>query len=257
MGGLTEDSPARPAPGRVGVFDVVRGAAVVSMVLFHLCYDLVYITGVDLPWFAPPLADVWRSSISWTFLFVAGCMCALSRSNLRRALCYGGVALAICVVTSVAAVDTPISFGIIYCMAACTLVAWALGRVGASPSGPLAAAVLFVSFLALLDLRGGTVGIGPLSLELPAGLYETPGLAWLGIPGPGFASGDYYPLLPYLFVYLAGTAMGSWWARRGYPLWAREVRVEPLTWIGRHALAVYVAHQPVLLVIATLVSAAP
>ena len=91
-----ERDHAGERPGRIGVFDVARGAAVISMVLFHLCYDLAFIGNVELPWFSSPLLDVWRASISWTFLFVAGCMCPLSRSNLRRALQYGAVALLIC-----------------------------------------------------------------------------------------------------------------------------------------------------------------
>lgn len=240
--------------GRIGAFDIARGASVVSMVLFHLCYDLRFISGVDLPWFEPPLQDVWRCSISWTFLFVAGCMCPLSRSNLRRAAQYGAVALAIWVVTTVVAVDVPISFGIIYCMAACTLVAWALSGVGLLSRGAAAAAALFAAFVLMLNLRDGYVGVAGLRLELPRGLYESGLLSWLGMPGDGFASGDYYPLLPYLLLYLSGAAMGTAWARRGYPAWAREARLEPLGMIGRHALAVYVAHQPVLLGVSWLVS---
>lgn len=250
-----EPATTRPS-GRVGIFDVVRGLSVVSMVLFHLCYDLRFIAGVPLPWFAPPLQDVWRASISWTFLFIAGCMCPLSRSNLRRGLVYSGVALGIWAVTSLAKVDTPISFGIIYCMAACTLVAWALARLGALPRGRIAAAALFVAFLALQGLPHGMIGLGPFTLELPGALYQTSWLAWLGLPGPGFASGDYYPLLPYLFMYLAGAALGWGWARRGYPAWARRVRVRPLSFAGRQALLVYVLHQPVLLAISLLAAKA-
>lgn len=248
---------ALPADGRrtgerIGAFDALRGLSVVSMVLFHLCYDYRFIAGGSLPWFAPPLQDVWRASISWTFLFVAGCMCALSRSNLRRALQYGLVAVAIYLVTSLCAVDTPISFGIIYCMSACTLVAWALDRAHALPRGPVAACVLFLAFLVLLPLKDGLVGVGPVSFRLPAWLYSTEWLSWLGLPGPAFTSGDYYPLLPYLMLYLAGAAMGRHWARRGWPSWAVRLQVRPLNFVGRHALAVYVLHQPLLLVLCTL-----
>ena len=233
--------------GRVGIFDVVRGFSVISMVLFHLCYDLKFITGVDLPWFEPPLQDVWRASISWTFLFVAGCMCPLSRSNARRALQYGLVALAIWVVTTIVAVDTPISFGIIYCMAACTLVAYALQRLRALPCGYLAAAVLLVAFLALQGLSQGTVLFG--LVDVPSALYGSEWLSWLGLPGPSFASGDYYPLLPYLLIYLVGAALGTRWAESGYPEWAKRANVAPLSFVGRHALLVYVVHQPVLLLV--------
>ncbi len=219
------------------------------MVLFHLCYDLRFIYGLGLGWFAPPLQDVWRASISWTFVFIAGCMFPLSRSNLRRGAQYAGVALAIFVVTSVASVDTPISFGIIYCMAACTLVTWALAAGGLVPRGPVAAAALLVAFVVLLGLPRGFVGIGPVSVALPEWAYGSEWVSWLGLPGPAFSSGDYYPLLPYLMLYLAGAAMGSSWAERGYPGWARRLRVAPLNFVGRHALAVYVVHQPVLLVL--------
>lgn len=249
-----ETDGARAVTRRIGAFDALRGFSVVSMVLFHLCYDLVVLASVEISWFAPPLMDVWRASISWTFLFVAGCMCALSRDNLRRGLEYACVALGIYVVTSVAAVDTPISFGIIYCMSACTLVAWLLSRVGALPRGHVAACLLFLCFLALLPLHEGHVGLGGASVALPDCLSSATGFAWLGLPDPGFASGDYYPLLPYLMLYLAGVAMGRAWSDAGWPRWAVELDVTPLNLVGRHALLVYVAHQPVLLLVCSLVA---
>ena len=224
------------------------------MVLFHFCYDLKFIAGVGLDWFEPPLQDVWRCSISWTFLFVAGCMCAHSRSNLRRAGEYGAVAVAIWLATTIAAVDIPISFGIIYCMAACTFVAWILQRAGALPAGPVAAVVLLVVFLALQGLDSGRVGLGPLVIDVPRELYESAWLAWLGLPDASFSSGDYYPLLPYLALFLAGAAMGSYWKKRGYPRWATNARVAPLNFVGRHALVVYIAHQPILLALSSLVA---
>lgn len=245
------DDGTRPHGGRVGVFDVVRGFSVVSMVAFHFCYDLKFITGVDLAWFAPPLQDVWRASISWTFLFVAGCMCALSRNNAKRGLVYMAFALAVFVVTSVAGVDTPISFGIIFCMAASTLVEWALERVGLEPRGYVAGAVLFAAFVLSLRVPQGHVGLGALGIALPQGLYATEWLSWLGFPGPHFASGDYYPLIPYALMYLAGAAVGRTWQKAGYPGWAYSFDFAPLSLVGRHALLVYALHQPILLAIAS------
>ena len=220
-----------------------------SMVLFHLCYDLRFLAGANLDWFAPPLQDIWRASISWTFLFIAGCMCTLSRNNLKRGLSYGGVAFAIYAVTLLARVDVPISFGIIYCMSACTLVAYLLERLGCLPAGPLAACILFLCFIFFLGLSSGSVGIGDFSLRLPHSIYQVHGFAWLGIPGPGFSSGDYYPLVPFVFMYLVGASMGGWFKRRGYPMWARQASVPLLNFVGRHALLVYAIHQPVLLLL--------
>lgn len=222
------------------------------MVAFHFCYDLKFISGVRLDWFAPPFQDIWRASISWTFLFVAGCMCSLSRDNLKRGLVYSAFAAAVFAVTTLAGVDTPISFGIIFCMAASTLVEWLLERLDIEPRGYLTAIVLFACFVLLLHVSSGTVGIGAARIKVPSGFYSTEWLSWLGFPGPNFASGDYYPVLPYSFMYLTGAAIGRVWKDRGYPKWAYEAKCAPLSFVGKHALLVYAAHQPLLLALASL-----
>ena len=239
--------PIDPPKTRLRLFDSLRGFSVLSMVAFHLCYDLKYIAGYSLTWFEPPLQDVWRASISWTFLFVAGVMCSQSKNNLRRAVEYGLVALAILIVTSIAAVDTPISFGIMYCIFACTLVAWMLQRLGCLPASPVSCAVFLMLFLFCTPLSSGYVGLGVLRIQLPNALFQTPWLPWLGFPGPGFYSGDYYPLLPYLFMYLCGASFGMWRKTVGFPKACYELGYMPLEFVGRHALPIYVAHQPVIL----------
>ncbi|MDO4848192.1 MAG: heparan-alpha-glucosaminide N-acetyltransferase [Coriobacteriia bacterium] len=236
------------------IFDVLRGLSVVSMVLFHFCYDLTAIQGTELPWFKPPLEDLWRASISWVFLILAGIMCAYSRSNFRRSLVYGVFALLIWVVTTLAKVDVPISFGIIYCMFASTLAYAALERLGVAPRGIAAAGVLFVCFVLCLGISSGSIGLADARLRLPRCLYETKWLSWLGFPGPGFSSGDYYPPLPYSLIFLAGAAIGPGLKERllGTPL--ARVSCPALEIIGRNALAVYVVHQPVLLLLSGFVS---
>ncbi len=235
--------------GRMAIFDVVRGFSVISMVAFHLCYDLRFIYGFDLDFFRPPLQDVWRASISWTFLFVAGCMCSFSRSGWKRAARYLVAAAAVWVVTTVVSVDTPISFGIIFCMGASTLLQELLYRMGFKPEGWMPALLLLVAFLLLRGVPHGTVGIGSLSVRLPRWLYATPWLSWLGFPGPGFASGDYYPVLPFFLMYLVGACMGRHWKSVGYPAWFHRVSCRPLQFAGRHALPVYLLHQPLIMLV--------
>lgn len=235
-------------------FDVARGFSVISMVLFHFCYDLRFIYDVPLDFFSPPLIDIWRASISWTFLFVAGCMCVFSRNNLRRALRYLLVASAVFVVTTVVAVDAPINFGIIFCMGGSTLVYHILDSLGVAPRGRVAAALLFAAFLLLLDLPAGRIGHGPLALTLPHQLYASDTLAFIGFHGPRFVSGDYYPLLPFTLMYLAGAAMGNAWKRDGFPAWMSSVHVPALEAVGRLALPIYVLHQPLIIALLQLSS---
>ncbi len=235
-------------------FDVIRGFSVVSMVLFHLCYDLRYIYGFNLPFFQPPLQDIWRASISWTFLLVAGNMCAFSRNGLMRALRYLAVALAVFVVTTVVSVDTPISFGIIFCMGASTLIDHCLCMLGIPPKGWALSAAFFVLFLLTLGVPQGYVGLGTLKMQLSPALYSTPYFSWLGLPGPTFVSGDYYPVIPFTLLYLSGAAMGRQFAATGYPRWFHTVSCKPLEVIGQHALPIYVLHQPIMVGILSLIT---
>ncbi|MGN0072046.1 MAG: heparan-alpha-glucosaminide N-acetyltransferase [Atopobiaceae bacterium] len=234
---------------RLRLFDIIRGFSVISMMGFHACYDLTAIFGVRLLWFAPPFEDIWRDSISWTFLFIAGVMCSFSRSNLKRSGRYLALALAIWLVTTVAAVDTAINFGIIFCMGACTLIYALLQKAGFVPDGWKAAIILLAAFFIFYGLPRGSLGFSPLSTPLPKALYQVHGLAWLGIPGPGFASGDYYPVLPYLFMYLSGASLGKLWKRLGYPGSVLRIGCPPLEFVGRHPLAFYVLHQPAIIFI--------
>lgn len=109
---------------RITIFDTVRGFTMISMAGFHACYDLAYLYGWDMPWFTQTVfQDIWRASISWVFLFIAGWMCTLSRNNAKRAAKYAAAALVVWIVTTLVSVDDSVNFGIIYCMAACTAVA--------------------------------------------------------------------------------------------------------------------------------------
>lgn len=238
-----------PEKTRLRLFDILRGLSVISMMGFHAVYDLTAIYGMKLSWFQTPFTDIWRASISWTFLFIAGVMCSFSRSNIRRSGRYLLVAALIWGATYAAAVDTPISFGIIFCMGACTLIYALLQKVHALPCGWGWAAVFLACFLVLFGLPHGYLGIGPFAILLPKALYQISGLSWLGIPGPHFASGDYYPVVPFIFMYLVGASMGALWKKSGYPESVRRLACPPLEFVGRHALAFYILHQPIILAV--------
>lgn len=244
---------------RVHGYDVIRGFSVLSMVAFHACYDIVHIYGKDLGWFRPPFQDVWRASISWVFLLVAGIMCSYSRDNLKRACKYLLVAALIWIATTLAAVDTPISFGIIYCMGASTLIVWALERANAFPRRPRALAVFaviaFIVFVLCLQVPSGKFGLGAFggpSISVPSAPYDSGLFSWLGFPGPSFESGDYYTPLPFSLVFVVGACLGRFCKSCGAPKWLQELKAAPLEWVGRHALEIYVIHQPVVLLVCQL-----
>lgn len=176
---------------RITIFDTVRGFTMISMAGFHACYDLAYLYGWDLPWFTQTVfQDIWRASISWVFLFIAGWMCTLSRNNIKRAAKYALAALVVWLATTLVSVDDSVNFGIIYCMAACTGIVALTDPVLKKISARWGMSLCLVLFA--------------LTWSIPKTIYPVPYLAWLGFPNPGFVSGDYYPIIPFIFMYLAG-----------------------------------------------------
>jgi uncharacterized membrane protein len=69
----------------------------------------------------------------------------------------------------------------------------------------------------------------------------------LGIHTPFYASFDYFPLLPWLGIFLAGAALGksAYVAKRS--LIRRRLPVSFINFAGRHSLLIYILHQPVIL----------
>ena len=162
-------------------------------------------------------------------------MCTLSRNNIKRAVKYAAAALVVWVATTLVSVDDSVNFGIIFCMAACTaIVALARPVLDRVPTvwGITICLILFAC-----------------TWSIPKAVYPIPYLAWLGFPGPDFVSGYYYPLIPFIFMYLAGffAARTAQKANRKAPAWTYENPIPALASLGRHALPFYLLHQPIIL----------
>lgn len=76
---------------------------------------------------------------------------------------------------------------------------------------------------------------------------ESEWLFWLGLKSWNFSSLDYFPIFPWIAVVLVGLVVGETVYGAGRPtVLAPLGRAKPLTAMGRHSLAIYLLHQPVL-----------
>ena len=108
--------------------------------------------------------------------------------------------------------------------------------------------ISFLLFILLRNCASGSLGFESFVIcRLPAELYRNYLTAYLGFPQPGFFSTDYFPLIPWFFLFVAGYFLHRVLARRNLneKLFAKG-QVPVLNWIGRHSLIVYLLHQPIL-----------
>lgn len=233
-----------PVRQRVVLYDELRGLMILSMLIYHLCYDLAELVRLPgMEWFDSDAAGVWQLSICGTFLLISGACCTFSRSNLRRGLRLLGLGMLLTIVTALFVPDQLIVFGLLHFLGVAvlltTLLAPLLRRIP-TLSGIVGMLALFL----LTDhLYAGWIGLSPqLSIALPDFLYQTDWLCFLGFYSPTFFSSDYFPLLPYLFLFWAGVLF----SRVQLPAWCFCSHCPPLAFLGRNTLWIYLLHQPVL-----------
>lgn len=247
---------------RIHLMDELRGFAVFCMVFYHGFYTLAFLMGRSwgewlYRFFMP--AEPWFAGL---FIFIAGISSNLTHSNLVRGVKLLGAALLVTLATAIAVPDELIVFGILHFLSVCMiafgllqLLRRRLGRTEEPPFRLWPVVVCAVLFIVTRYLASGYLQIPfVLRVFLPSGWYQA-WLAPLGLPGPGFSSADYFPLLPWCFVFAAGTVVGRLAKAGKFPAWTYPSRVPFFSFLGRHALLIYVLHQPVIYGAALLVQA--
>lgn len=216
---------------RFDILDAWRSLAIVLMLLYHFLYDLA-LFGV-ITWeqmFCTPL-NILQKLICTSFIFLAGTSARFSRSTLRHGLIV--IAAGVIVAIGGAVGGQTIRFGVLQLLGWSMVLYHFLGRfLQTCPAGPLvlSSAVLY----ALTDWWTHAVSV------------ESDWLYPLGFQSPRFFSADYFPLLPWFFLFVIGTVFGGWClAHREHRLLTAPFPA-PLTFLGRHSLLIYLIHQPVL-----------
>lgn len=230
--------------GRLHWMDALRGLALITMATYHLTWDLEY-----FHYLAPGTASslplkIYARSIASSFLFLAGFSLYLAHgSGIRwrpfwvRFAKIVAAAMLVTIATFFAMRDEFIYFGILHNIAAASLVG-----------------LLFLRAPPLVNIVVAAAAIAaPIWLRDP--FFNTPALYWVGLSESVRRSNDYVPLLPWLAPFLIGIAASQ--LLRKFRLVkilsgdkAQNIHVfSGLSTVGRHSLAFYLLHQPILIAI--------
>lgn len=228
---------AVPAPGqRLAWIDLARTLALVCMAVFHFTLDLEMFGYVARGTTTSGGWSVFAKGIAGTFIALAGYSLVLAQgrklrwgSFLRRLGMIVAAAAAVSLATYVVFPASYIYFGILHSIAACSLLGliflrahWAVPAVGA------------IAVLLMAELYGRAF-LGP------------PWMAFTGLTANIPPTMDYEPLIPWLAPFLAGMALAKAIPPATFePAWGGSRLAQRLGWPGRHSLAVYLVHQPVL-----------
>lgn len=186
------------------------------------------------------------------FIFISGISCRLSRNNFKRGAKLLAIAAAITAVTvficpRIGIDNAQIYFGILHFLAVAMLIFALAGRLSDRLSPQAGIFICTILYIFTSDIGNGVLRFGGLfSLDLPSVLYEYNFLFPLGIYSESFFSADYFAIFPNIFIFFAGAYLGVYAKRGLFPQWTYQSRCRFCSWLGRHALIVYVAHRPVI-----------
>lgn len=227
---------------RYQTLDTVRGCALVSMILYHASWDLVYMFGVNWPWYHGFAAHVWQQSICWTFILLSGYCWPLGRHQFRRGLTVFLCGAAITAVTWIFMPENLVLFGVLTLLGSSSILLCEFEPLLRRLSARTGLAGSFLLFLVFRDVNAGYLGFeGTRIFRFWDGARNL-STAFAGFPPADFFSTDYFSFLPWFFLFLTG-----YFLFRLRPQEEREDRAVPiLTVMGRHSLLIYMLHQPVI-----------
>jgi uncharacterized membrane protein len=229
---------ARPqgAATRIPAIDALRGLAIVAMIAYHFAFDMRYFHVIQADFESDPFWLGARAAIVTSFLLLVGVSLVLSEKAgasraafWRRVGVIASCALAASIGSAILYPQTFIYFGILHCIAVSTVLAQPfLRRAG-------------------IALACGVAVIAA-GLVLGHPVFDTRALSWIGFTTVKPPTQDFVPLFPWFGVVLVGIALGAAFAARRFaPIAVLNAAPRALRWLGRHSLAIYMVHQPLMI----------
>jgi uncharacterized membrane protein len=239
---------------RLHLLDTIRGITVISMVFYHALWNLVYMHGVKISWFLGDLGAFWQQSICCTFIFLSDFCRGLGSKHLKRGLLVFGGGLIVTAATFVIMPNYPIIFGILTFLGTAMLILIPFEKILLKIPHAVGAAVFFVLFLLFKNCNLGFLGFGELNLiKLPDFLYSNYLTAFLGFPKATFVSSDYFSLFPWLFLFICGFYFCQIFKSNDLLKHLKSKPVFLLGFIGKNSFVIYLAHQPILYLVFSLI----
>lgn len=231
---------------RIYLLDELRGLCIILMVAYHFFYSAGMMYHYDWAVNIFNLLRPWQPILPISFVLLSGIACNLSHNNILRGIKLLIVAVGITLVTYFFMPEQVIWFGIIHFIAFANIICAPLKKPILKIPSLVGVIIFGLMFVATYNIQAGCIGFMPdFAIKLPDILYSTDYTMMFGFYSPSFYSADYFPLIPWLFLFMAGISLGK--KIHKLPKILKKKHIRPLAFVGRHTLVIYIAHQPIIL----------
>lgn len=235
---------------RYQMLDSIRGFALISMILYHGMYDIVYLFGHDILWYQSTIGYIWQQSICWTFILLSGMCWQFSKHPFKRGIKTFLAGLIITVVTIIFIPQERVLYGILTLIGVSTLAMIPLEKLIGKCNPYIGLFVNSILFFVSKNINNGYLGFESMNfIKLPQKLYEIKGLTFLGFPSVDFYSSDYFSFFPWFFLFLAGYYLWNIIKNKDKITVLLERKISGFEWIGKKSILIYLLHQPIIMII--------
>ena len=98
---------------RYRLLDELRGLDLISMMLYHGMWDVVFLFGVAQKWYTGRPGFVWQQSICWVFILLSGFCLPLGHHPFRRGAVVFGAGALVTAVTLLFLPEDVVWFGVL------------------------------------------------------------------------------------------------------------------------------------------------
>lgn len=213
---------------RIWEIDLLRATAIILMIIFHTVVDLNKFVGIDIDY----LSGFWYwegKASALTFIFLSGISSGFSKNNVRRGVKVIAYGMAITLITYILYKEQYVRFGILHLLGI-SMILFPLLKKMNNMLLFISAAVIALVAIPLKNILANT------SLLLP-----------LGVMYREFATLDYYPLSPYLSMFILGIIAYKMYYYKKHSLFKFGYENKYITAISKNSLAIYLIHQPVII----------
>ena len=223
------------------ILDKYRGFTIISMVLFHLCYDLnLY---MDMDWYNNIYINkIWQLSIALSFFIISGISSNFLtwKNNLKRGIILTILGILIGLITYIFVPDQLIIFGVLNGLGLSMILISIIQKYIRIDKRLLL--VFIILFIITYNMPSQKI----LSLNINLDLYDK-NLFIFGFPSKNFHSTDYFPIIPWFFAYISGYIIGKILIDHNfYNIYGKN---SWLSKIGQNSLKIYLLHQIIIYIL--------
>lgn len=225
--------------------DELRGVALISMLIYHIIFQSTVVGCAGIEILDNPVSIFFQLVAQILFISIAGISAYISHHNFKRGIKILSCAIIITMVTYIVMPENRILFGILHFLGvAILLYSLILYKVVSLPTRLMIGINGMIFFILHFTKIGDSI-----SIFLQTALDDIIAQKWLcffGLPDKDFISSDYFPIFPWIFLFLFGIFLGKYIKENEEKFLIDRKPISWLAFMGRHTLFIYMIHIPII-----------